>query len=79
MTNEVGLPTHHDRAWGYLDSELLVRILGGFARKHALGEPLCLSQIVAVMSRGDRPPPEAIVTRHVLWLLKYDFVEQKHD
>ncbi|WP_437681052.1 glycosyltransferase family 4 protein [Sorangium sp. So ce131] len=71
------LPGHYAAEWQYLELGLLKRVLQGFVRADATGAPLSLGRILAVLTKGTgEPAARDVVARHVLFLMKYDFVEE---
>lgn len=69
------LALFYNDAWKYLDVEMLRRILGGFLAMHERGQGLSLGRIVAVLGQKEGPSARARTVRHVLWLLKYGFID----
>jgi D-inositol-3-phosphate glycosyltransferase len=69
------LPSHYNRQFRYLDSALVTRIMAGVERFAQKGEALDVRRVVGVLTRST--PGElarARVLRHLMWLLKYDYV-----
>ncbi|WP_437878203.1 glycosyltransferase family 4 protein [Sorangium sp. So ce513] len=72
------LPGHYAAAWQHLELGLLKRVLQGLARADATGAPLSLGRILSVLTKGaTEPGARDAVTRHVLFLMKYGFVEER--
>ncbi len=68
-----GLASHHVNTWQHLNTQLLQRILAGFAR--VPGGQLTADRIVQVITKKQGGELlVARVRRHLMWLLKYDLV-----
>ena len=69
------LPSHHNAAWSYLDLTLVRRLLAGLATLDAQGHYLTVEQAASVMARGGHDRWIATrIRRHLMWLIKYDYV-----
>ncbi len=76
ITGEFGLPLYYNNHWKYLNVEIIKRIIDGAAKMDGKGQPLGIDRILSVITKGSNTSESREdVFRHVLWLLKYGFLE----
>lgn len=74
VAGKTALPTHTLEHWNHLESQMLQRLLGGLVHAQGKGTSLTLQRMVEVISKGDASARPTVL-RHVLFLMKYGFVE----
>jgi glycosyltransferase involved in cell wall biosynthesis len=83
VTTGSGFPGFYNFQWGSLRADLVRRVMGGVIHADQKGQSITVGRIADVIGKslGGRQP-RALVTRHVLWLLKYGLVrteQASHD
>lgn len=77
MAGELGLPLYCAHRWQYLDVDIIKRVLNGVGQMDTRGKTLSVRRILSVITKnGQAPVSREVVFRHVLWLLKYGFIER---
>ncbi len=76
ITGEFGLPLYYNNHWKYLNVEIIKRIIDGAAKMDGKGQTLGIDRILSVITKDSNTyESREDVFRHVLWLLKYGFIE----
>lgn len=64
------------KQWQYLNVDIIKRVLNGAAQMDAKGQTLSIGRILSVITKNSQTRERReLVFRHVLWLLKYGFIE----